>query len=51
MYYNNSKINISDDLVIYVSDYITEMTEVLTINNLKISNSKIALSFAVKPEN
>ena len=43
MYYNNSKINISDGLVIYVSDYITETTEVLTINNLKIINSKIAI--------
>ena len=43
MYYNNSKINISDDLVIYVSDCITEATEVLTINKLKIINSKIAI--------
>ena len=43
MYYNNSKINISDVLVIYVSDYITETTEVLTISNLKIINSKIAI--------
>ena len=29
--------------MIYVSDYITEMTEVLSINKLKISNSKIAI--------
>ena len=34
MYYNNSKINISDGLVIYVSDCITET---------KIINSKIAI--------
>ena len=43
MYYNNSKINISDGLVIYVSDCITATTEVLTINNLKIINSKIGI--------
>ena len=43
MYYNKSKINMSDGLVIYVSDYITETTKVLTINNLKIINSKIAI--------
>ena len=43
MYYNNSKINISDCLVIYVNDYITEMAEVLSINKLKIINSKIAI--------
>ena len=43
IYYNNSKINISDGLVIYVSDYITETTEVLTINKLKIINSKLAI--------
>ena len=43
MYYNNSKINILDSLMIYVSDCITETTEVLTINNLKIINSKIAI--------
>ena len=28
MYYNNSKINVSDDLVIYVSDCLTESTEI-----------------------
>ena len=43
MSYNNSKINISDGLVIDVSDYITETSKVLTINNLKIINSKIAI--------
>ena len=43
MYYNNSKINISDGLVIYIRDYITKATKVLTINNLKIINSKIAI--------
>ena len=43
MYYNNSKINISDGLVIYVSGCITGTTEVLTIYNLKIINSKIEI--------
>ena len=43
MYYNNSKINMSDGLVIDVSDYITETTEVLTTNKLKLINSKIAI--------
>ena len=43
MYYNNSQINISDGLVIKVSDYITETTEILPINNHKIINSKIAI--------
>ena len=36
-------LDISDGLVIYVSNYITETTEVLTINNVKIINSKIAI--------
>ena len=36
MYYNKSNINQNDGLVVYISDYITEMTEVININNLKI---------------
>ena len=43
MYYNKSYINLNDGLVIYISDYITEMTEVININNLKIINSKIII--------
>ena len=43
MYYNKSFINQNDGLVVYISDYITEMTEVVNINNLKIINSKIAI--------
>ena len=49
MYYNNSKINQIKGLVIYISDYITETTEVIEINNLKSNiaienNSEILLS-------
>ena len=43
MYYNKSYINQNDGLVIYIRDYITEMTEVININNLKIINSKITI--------
>ena len=43
MYYKKSYINQNDGLVIYISDYITEMTEVININNLKIINSKITI--------
>ena len=43
MYYNNSNINQNYGLVIYISDYITETTEVVEINNLKVINSKIAI--------
>ena len=43
MYYNKSYINQNDGLVVYISDYITEMTEVININNLKIINCKITI--------
>ena len=43
MYYNKSFINANDGLVFYISDYITEMTEVVNINNLKIINTKIGI--------
>ena len=43
MYYNYSNINQNDGLVIYISDYITETTKVIEINNLKVINSKIAI--------
>ena len=43
MYYNKSFINQNDGLVVYISDYTTELTEVVNINNLKIINSKIAI--------
>ena len=38
MYYNNSKINISVGLVIYVSNYVTEF--LLILKNLINNNSK-----------
>ena len=43
MYYNNSNINQNDRLVVYISDYVTETTEIIDINNLKIKNTKIAI--------
>ena len=43
MYYNNNNINQNNGVVIYISDYITETTEVIEINNLKVINSKIAI--------
>ena len=46
MYYNKSHINQNDGLVVYISDYITEMTKVININNLKIINSKITIEYS-----
>ena len=43
MYYNNGNINQNDGLVVYISEYITETTEIIDINNLKIINTKIAI--------
>ena len=43
MYYDKSYMNQNDGLVVCISDYITEMTEVININNLKIINSKFAI--------
>ena len=43
MYYNKSYINQNDGLVVYISDYITEMAEVINNNNRKIINSIIAI--------
>ena len=42
MYYNNSNINQNDGLAVYISDYITETTEIIDINNHKI-NTKISI--------
>ena len=43
MYYNESKINRSDGVVLYISEDITETTEIIQINRLKIVNTKISL--------
>lgn len=43
MYYNDSRINKSNGVAIYLSKNIIESTEVLQINNLKIINSTITL--------
>ena len=43
MYYNNGNINQNDGLVVCISEYITETTEIIDINNLKIINTKIAI--------
>ena len=40
-----SYINQNDGLVVYINDYITEMTEVININNFKIINSNIAIKY------
>lgn len=43
MYYNNSKINKSDGVIVYINEDINETTEIIQINNLKIINSKVTL--------
>ena len=43
MYYNNCNINQNDGLVVYINEYITETTEIIDINNLKIINTKIEI--------
>ena len=43
MYYNNGNINQNDGLVVYISEYITETTEIIDISNLKIINTKITI--------
>ena len=45
MYYNNGNINQNDGLVVYLSEYITETTEIVDIYivNLKIINTKITI--------
>ena len=43
MYYNKSYINQNDGPVVHISDYITEMTEIIYINNLQIKNFKIGI--------
>ena len=43
MFYNNSKINKSDGVIIYIKDNITEITEIIQIGKIKIINSKISL--------
>ena len=43
MYNNNGNINQNDGLVVYISEYIIETTEIIDINNLKIINTKIAI--------
>ena len=44
MYYNNSNINQNDGLLVYISDYITETTVIININNLKVINTKISIN-------
>ena len=43
IYYNKTYINQNDGLVVYIPDYITEVTEVINLDNHKIINSKIAI--------
>ena len=44
MYYNNSAINKSDGVVVYISDKVIEKTEITAIGRLKIINSTIHLN-------
>lgn len=44
MFYNDSKINKADGVVVYISDDINEDTEIVQLNKLKIINSKITFS-------
>lgn len=43
MYYNGSRINKSDGVVVYIQNALEETTEVIQINNLKIVKSKIVI--------
>lgn len=43
IYYNHSKINKSDGVVLYIRNDIQENTEIIEINRLKVINTKITL--------
>lgn len=43
MYYNHSRINISDGVVIYIQDNIIESTEIIKEGKLSILNSSIVI--------
>lgn len=43
-YYNESKLNKSDGVIIYINDCVKETTEIVQIGNLKLLNSKIFLN-------
>ena len=43
MYDNNGNIKQNDGLIVYISEYISQTTEIIDINNLKIINTKIAI--------
>ena len=47
MYYNKSYISQNDGLVVCISDYITEMTDVININKITIENNREILLFAL----
>ena len=50
LYYNESKINRADGVIIYVSEEIDEVTEIIKIGNLKILNSTIKMNNNKKVE-
>lgn len=50
MYYNESRINQNDGVVIYIKDYITETTKIIEIGNLKILHSIITMDNNIKLE-
>ena len=42
-YYNNSKVNKSDSVVVYIKENVTQVTETIVMDNIKILNSYITL--------
>ena len=44
LYYNNSFINQNDGVVVYIKEFVTEITEIIECGRLKILNSCITLN-------
>ena len=44
LYYNKSKINQNDGVVVYIKEDISEVTDIIEIDRLKILNSRISLN-------
>lgn len=43
MYYNNSKINQADGVIVFISEHITESTSIITLDKLSILHSSIVI--------
>lgn len=50
MYYNNSRINKSDGVLIYIEEDVSEETEIITVDKIKIINTRIHLNNTKKLE-